>query len=95
MNCDRYQTLVHSVAATSTYVAVVEHLVHVDALRVEERLLLARPGGAFAEEAARQALGLHDDSVLGQGGQDRRQVKVHLAHRQDQLHLLAKDRRHR
>lgn len=72
----------------STHVTVAEHLVHVDALSVENHLLLARLGGAFAEEAARQAPGLHDDSVLGQLGQDRRQVKVHLADRQDQLHLV-------
>lgn len=64
-----------------------EHLVHVDALSVEDRLLLARLGGAVAEEAARQAPGLHDDGALGQCSQDRRQVKVHLAYWQDQLHL--------
>lgn len=61
---------------------------HVDAFSVEERLPLARLGGAIAEEAACQAPGLHDDGVLGQRGQDRRQVKVHLAYRQDQLHLV-------
>lgn len=67
---------------------MVEHLVHVDAFSVEDHLLLASLAGAVTEEAARQATGLHDDGVLGQRAQDRRQVKVHLAQRQDQLHLV-------
>lgn len=50
----------------STYVTVVEHLMHVDAFSVEDLLLLARLAGGITEEAARQARGLHEDGVLGQ-----------------------------
>lgn len=70
-----------------THVAVIEHLVHVDALCVENRLLLSSLGCGFTEKAACQAFGFHDDGVLGQRCQDRRQVEVHLAHRQSQINL--------
>lgn len=38
----------------------------IDALCVEDRLLLARLGGGFTEQTACESPGLHDDSVLGQ-----------------------------
>ena len=69
---------------------MLEHLVHVDALRVEQGLLLSRLGGGLAQQAVRDPRGLHDDRVLGQRRHHRGQVKVHLAHRQDQAHLEEK-----
>lgn len=49
-----------------TYIAVVEHLVHVDALRVQDRLFRSCFGCGLAQQAARQASGFHDDGVLGE-----------------------------
>lgn len=72
-----------------TYVAVSEHLLHVDALCVENRLFLPGLCCGFTQQAARQASGLHDDGVVGQSRQDCRHVEVHLAHRHDQVHLRA------
>lgn len=48
------------------YVRVLHKLVHVDALRVEDGLLLAALGGSFAEQTARQSSGFQDDGILGQ-----------------------------
>lgn len=73
-----------------TYVAVIEHLVHVDALRVEDGLLFPGFGCGFAQQAARQAPRFHDDGVLGKRRQDRSQVEVHLADGQDQVDLKKK-----
>lgn len=70
-----------------TYITVIEHLMHVDALRVEDRLFRAGFCCGFAQQAARQASRFHDDGVLGECCQDWSKVKVHLADRQDQLNL--------
>lgn len=48
------------------YVRVLHKLVHVDALRVEDGLLLAALGCRFAEQTARQSSGFQDDGILGQ-----------------------------
>lgn len=48
------------------YVRVLDKLMHVDALRVEDSLLLAVPGCGFAEQTARQSSGFQDDGILGQ-----------------------------
>ncbi len=69
------------------YITVLEHLVHVDALGVENRLFLSAVRCGFAQQAARQAFGLHDDGVLSQCRQDWGEVVVHLARWQDQLNL--------
>ena len=60
---------------------------HVDALCVEKGLFLSSLCCAFTEQAASQAFGLHDDSIVCQCGQDWSQVEVHLAHRQHQVNL--------
>lgn len=70
-----------------TYITVLEQFLHIDAFCVENSLFLASLCGGFAQQAACQAFGLHNDSVLGQCWQDWGQVKVHLAHRQDQVNL--------
>lgn len=70
-----------------SYITVVEHFVQVDALRVEHRLLLSALRCGFAQQAARQAFGLRDDGVVGQRPKNRSQVKVYVAHWQDQAHL--------
>lgn len=74
----------------ASYIAVPEHLVHVDALCVEDHLFVSRLCCRFTQQAAGQALGFHNDGVLGQRGQNRRQVKVNVVYRQHQLHLQTK-----
>lgn len=60
---------------------------HVDALRVENCLFFSRLRCRFTQQAAGQALGFHDDGILGQRWEHWGQVKVHLAHWQDQVNL--------
>lgn len=70
-----------------TYIVVLKDFVHVDALCVENRLFFPRLGCGLAQQAPRQASGLHDDGVLGQSRQDRGQVEVDPVQREFQLHL--------
>lgn len=72
---------------SNTYITVLEHFVHVDPLRVENRLFCSALCCGFTQKAASQAPGFHDDGVLGQCRQDRGQVEVHLADWQDQVNL--------
>ena len=72
---------------STTYVAVLEELVHVDALRVQQALLLPRAARGLVQQAARDAGRLHDDGAVGQRGQQRRQVKVHVGQREGDGHL--------
>lgn len=74
----------------SAYLAVLEHLVHVDALCVEDHLLFSALCRGFGQQAASQTFGLHDDGVLGQSGHDRSQVEVHLPDWQHQVNLRQK-----
>lgn len=60
---------------------------HVDAFCIENRLFLSGLRCVFAQEAARQASGLHDDGILSKCWQDWSQVEVHFAHRQNQVDL--------
>lgn len=48
------------------YIRVLDKLVHVDALCVEDSLLLAALGCGFAEQTARQSSGFQYDGILGQ-----------------------------
>lgn len=48
-----------------TYITVLKHFMHVDSLRVENHLLPPGLGRRLAQQAAGQAPGFHNDSVLG------------------------------
>lgn len=52
-----------------TYITVSEHFMHVDALCVENCLFLSHLCCSFTQQAAGQALGFHDDGILGQRGE--------------------------
>ncbi len=66
ISVNQKQNVSQSNLTLPTYITVLEHFVHVDALCVENSLFLSGLCCGFAQQAACQASGLHDDGVLGQ-----------------------------